>query len=222
MTNAPPRSALQALIDGAASPASPFHPSHGANATDATVYPAPAGAAGGEPAPKRRRVAADGSSVRTEPATDAAHARFPNAFKANAHLLRVQEEVKRQCEELALSCVRHPWRGRVQTLMAGMRARTRSSYGFVHTRLSLSILLTTREDQPKHAPHRGVSPSACQPGSCALTALLGSGDNFGCVVPSGRLVPTLTHPGSVQVQEGPSPIARRARDALKPPSAKSA
>ncbi|KAH9965106.1 proteasome activator pa28 REG alpha/beta subunit [Lactifluus volemus] len=65
---------------------SPFHQSHAAGSTDVTVYPPPISSNSiGEPDKKKRK---------------REHARFPNVFHGNKHLISVHEALKKECEQL--------------------------------------------------------------------------------------------------------------------------
>ncbi|KAI0275331.1 proteasome activator pa28 REG alpha beta subunit [Gloeopeniophorella convolvens] len=88
---------LQQLIKSTLSPSSQFHQSHAATSTDATVYPPPSTpSTNGEPDKKKRKRESEEVHV----ANDTQHARFPNAFHANKHLVSVHEALKKECEEL--------------------------------------------------------------------------------------------------------------------------
>lgn len=90
---------LQKLIKSTSSPSSPFHQSHAAGSTDAIVHPPPnASNSIAEPDKKKRKREAGENNDHV--LNDTQHARFPNLFHANKHIVSVHEMVKRECEQL--------------------------------------------------------------------------------------------------------------------------
>jgi proteasome activator subunit 3 (PA28 gamma) len=71
------------------------------------VYPSPNNG-DGEPDTKKRRMDVDGSLPGSN---DTMYARYLAQVRSNQHLTKVHDVVKRQCEELAKSCVSwlHLW-----------------------------------------------------------------------------------------------------------------
>jgi proteasome activator subunit 3 (PA28 gamma) len=91
---------LQKLIKSSSSPSSsPFHQSHAAGSTDVTVYPPPTSSnSNGEPDKKKRKREVEETNDHVT--SDTQHARFPNVFHANNHLISVHEALKKECEQL--------------------------------------------------------------------------------------------------------------------------
>jgi len=87
---------LQKLIKSTALPSSPFHQSHASASTDVTVHPPPNGS--GEPDKKKRK--REAGETADHVLSDTQHARFPNAFHSNKHLVAVHETLKKECEQL--------------------------------------------------------------------------------------------------------------------------
>ncbi|KAF8506579.1 proteasome activator pa28 REG alpha/beta subunit [Russula emetica] len=90
---------LQTLIKSTSSPSSPFHQSHAAGSTDVTVHPPPnASNSAAEPDKKKRK--REAGEPNDHALSDTQHARFPNLFHTNEHLLLVNETLKKECEQL--------------------------------------------------------------------------------------------------------------------------
>ncbi|KAH8992487.1 proteasome activator pa28 REG alpha/beta subunit [Lactarius akahatsu] len=90
---------LQNLITSTSSPSSPFHQSHATEFTDLKVYPPPStsNSAGESDKKKRKREVEETNSHES---SDTQHARFPNVFHANRHIVSVHETLKKECEQL--------------------------------------------------------------------------------------------------------------------------
>ncbi|KAI0257022.1 proteasome activator pa28 REG alpha/beta subunit [Lactifluus subvellereus] len=87
------------LIKSTSSSSSPFHQSHAAGSTDVTVYPPPISSnSTGEPDKKKRKREVEETNDHV--LSDTQHARFPNLFHTNKHLLSVHETLKKECEQL--------------------------------------------------------------------------------------------------------------------------
>ncbi|KAI9444699.1 proteasome activator pa28 REG alpha/beta subunit [Lactarius indigo] len=87
------------LIKSTSSPSSPFHQSHATEFTDLKVYPppSPSNSAGESDKKKRKREVEETNS---HVSNDTQHARFPNVFHANRHIVSVHETLKKECEQL--------------------------------------------------------------------------------------------------------------------------
>ena len=99
---------LQQLIDSTNDESSPFHISHAANSTNPTVHPPPTLAEEGPDVKKRKLHSNDTNGVLTTGLTlsnDVRHAVYPNLVTANQHIDKVHAIVKKECEQLADSCV---------------------------------------------------------------------------------------------------------------------
>lgn len=92
------------MIDAASSPTSPFHISHVNESTDITVYPPPASNdTSDEPGTKKRKIStSNGAPV----ITDANNARYAEQVLSNKQLEKVQDLIKRECEQLVDCCDR--------------------------------------------------------------------------------------------------------------------
>lgn len=134
-------SELQALIESASSPSSPFHSSHASSSTDPTVYPPPTSEADGPDSKKRKLTdgVANGATHNLTTSNVTEGARYVNRVTANKHITQVHEIVKKQCEELADSIVRH-----LTTTYSSAsfmrRVRTKSSSGSICRCLSESCV----------------------------------------------------------------------------------
>jgi len=90
---------LQKLIKSTSSPSSPFHQSQATGSTDVTVHPPPNSShSTGEPDKKKRK--REVGEPNDQVLSDIQHARFPNLFHANTHLVSVHETVKKESEQL--------------------------------------------------------------------------------------------------------------------------
>lgn len=82
--------------------------SHAAHFTNPTVYPPPTPIEGG-PDVKKRKLHPDGTNgvVTTglTLANDVRHAVYPNLVTANQHMDKAYAIVKKECDQLAYSCV---------------------------------------------------------------------------------------------------------------------
>ena len=92
-----------------------------------TVHPPPnASNSTAEPDQKKRKREAGESNDHA--LSDTQHARFPNLFHANKHLLVVNEALKKECEQLIELTVRTAFLVSVYFLTLVL-SRTKSSYG---------------------------------------------------------------------------------------------
>lgn len=101
---------------------------HTPSSTDATVYPEPTKPE--EPENKKRKRAKDEETVTSGGGiqTNAAHhGRFPYLMLANKHVATANEQVKKECEELARLCV--SVFAIFEADSADFLQRTKSSYG---------------------------------------------------------------------------------------------
>ncbi|EIN14019.1 proteasome activator pa28 REG alpha/beta subunit [Punctularia strigosozonata HHB-11173 SS5] len=92
------------MIDAASSPTSPFHISHVNEFTDVTVHPPPAPKdTSDEPGTKKRKISAsNGTPANTDPSS----ARYAEQVLSNKRLEKVQDLIKRECEQLVDCCDR--------------------------------------------------------------------------------------------------------------------
>ena len=99
---------LQQLIDSTNDESSPFHISHAAYSTNPTVHPPPTLTEEGPDVKKRKLHSNDTNGVLTTGLTlsnDVRHAVYPSLVTANQHIDKVHAIVKKECEQLADSCV---------------------------------------------------------------------------------------------------------------------
>jgi proteasome activator subunit 3 (PA28 gamma) len=90
---------LQKLIKSTSSPSSPFHQSHAAGSTDVTVYPPPSASHSTEEPDKKKRKR-EAAETNDRVLSDTQHARFPNLFHTNKHLVTVHETLKKEGEQI--------------------------------------------------------------------------------------------------------------------------
>jgi len=90
---------LQKLIKSTSLPSSPFHQSHAAGSTDVTVHPPPSASHSTEEPDKKKRKR-EAAETNDRVLSDTQHARFPNLFHTNKHLVTVHEMVKKECEQI--------------------------------------------------------------------------------------------------------------------------
>jgi len=92
-----------------------------------TVHPPPnASNATAEPDKKKRK--REAGEPNEHALCDTQHARFPNLFHANKHLLLVNETLKKECEQLIELTVRTVFLVSVR-FPSFMSSRTKSSFG---------------------------------------------------------------------------------------------
>ena len=118
---------LQTLIKSTSSPSSLFHQSHAAGSTDVTVHPEPnVSNSTAEPDKKKRK--REAGEPNDHALSDTQHARFPNLFHTNKHLLLVNEMLKKECEQVVELTVRTAFLVSVP-FPTFVSSRTKSSYG---------------------------------------------------------------------------------------------
>ncbi|EGO02578.1 hypothetical protein SERLA73DRAFT_130893 [Serpula lacrymans var. lacrymans S7.3] len=91
---------LTTLISSTENPESPFHLSHAS--TDATVYPPPSSSSDVPESKKRKRMT-DGTPFVVNH-NDTHHAIYVNLVHANAHIIKLNADIKKECTQLADLC----------------------------------------------------------------------------------------------------------------------